>query len=203
MSYYRTSAGGRNKSHGTVEKTPRIDSFGLARTETWGSLWWASTEIPIYQEPDHCILMPMRKGEQEIALSHKPNGYGKSQTFFMCPVCGARLRFLYFNGKDRLFKCRQCSRLNYRSQQETRSDSMYYYGKGMALVEKHLDAWPGVRPDGFRFCDWAPDRPRYMHQTTYRRYLARFLRYREKHIEREIEDLKRIVGMFGRDTGRT
>lgn len=33
--------------------------------------------------------------------------------------------YLYLTGG--VFLCRKCSRLNYRSQQETRSDSMYYY----------------------------------------------------------------------------
>lgn len=196
MSYYRTSAGGWNKSHGTVEKTPRIDSFDLAMTEIWGQLWWKSTEIPIYQEWDRCVLMPECKGEQEITLSHKANGYGKSQTFFLCPTCGERVRFLYFT--DRLFKCRKCSRLNYQSQQETRSGTMFYYGKGMDLVDKRLYTWPRVRPDGFTFCDWIPDRPRYMHQSTYRRYLRRFLRYQKKHNDRQIEDMRRILGIMGK-----
>ena len=73
---------------------------------------------------------------------------------------------------------------------------MYYYHKGMALVDKHLDTWPKVRPDGFSFCDWMPDRSRYMHQTTYRRYLARFLRYRKKHADRQMTDMLRILKMF-------
>ena len=198
MSYYRTSAGGWNKSHGTVEKTPRIDSFDLALTGIWGQLWWKSTEIPIYQEWDSCILMPMRKGEQQIKLSRKPNGYGGEQIFFLCPSCGKRIRFLYFTGRDNLFKCRKCSRLNYRSQQETRSGTMYYYDKGMALVDKHLDTWSRVRPDGFTFCDWVPSRSRYMHQSTYKRYLRRFLRYKAKHIDREMADLKRILRICGK-----
>ena len=70
---------------------------------------------------------------------------------------------------------------------------MYYYDKGVALVEKHLEAWPEFRPDGFSFCRWVPDRPRYMHQTTYRRYLARFLRYRQKHADRQMTDMLRLL----------
>lgn len=197
MSRWRNN-GGWNKTHGTVEKTPRIDSFDLALTEIWGALWWGSLEIPIYQEEDRCVLMPECKGEQEITLSRKANGYGKSQTFFLCPICGARVRFLYFNGKCRLFKCRKCSQLNYRSQQETRSGTMFYYDKGMDFVKKHLDRWPCVRPDGFSFCDWIPDRPRYQHQSTYRRYLRRFLWYRQKHSDRQIEDLKRLLRICGK-----
>ena len=195
MSRWRNN-GGWNKRCGTVEETPKIDSFNLALTEVWGRLWWEGTEIPIYREWDSCTLFPGCKGEQEILLHHKPNGYGGGQTFFLCPACGMRARFLYFNGKSSLFKCRKCSQLNYRSQQETRSGSMYYYDKGMALVEKHLDTWPKIRPDGFSFCDWIPDRPRYMHLTTYRRYLKRFLKHRERFTMKMVADLQRLTKSF-------
>ena len=78
---------------------------------------------------------------------------------------------------------------------------MFYYDKGMDFVEKHLDRWPRVRPDGFTFCDWIPDRPRYQHQSTYWRYLRRFLRYRQKHSDRQIEDLKRLLRICGKGVG--
>jgi len=71
---------------------------------------------------------------------------------------------------------------------------MYYYHKGIRFVEKRLVSWPRVCPDSFTFCDWLPDRPRYMHQATYRRYLARFLRYRQQHEARQLEDLRRLLG---------
>lgn len=73
---------------------------------------------------------------------------------------------------------------------------MYYYDKGVALVEKHLDTWPRFRPDGFSFCRWMPERPRYMHQTTYQRYLARFLRYRKKHADRQMADMLKLLKIF-------
>ena len=73
---------------------------------------------------------------------------------------------------------------------------MFFFNKGMTLVEKHLDRWPQVRPDGFSFCDWVPERPRYMHRTTYRRYLARFLRYRKKHADRQMAEMLRLLKML-------
>jgi len=139
------------------------------------------------------IWHPKDGWSQILELSRKANGYGGSQAFFLCPNCGERRRYLYQVGGG--FLCRKCARLNYRSQQETKSDSMYYYYKGVTLVEKHL--WPlTVRPDGFRFCNWVPDRPRYMHRTTYRRYLAWFLRYRKKHADRQMADMLRLLKGF-------
>ncbi len=131
---------------------------------------------------------------QTVELSRKPNGYGGAQTFFLCPACGARVRYLYLTG--RVFLCRKCSKLNYRSQQETRSGSMYYYDKGMSLVDKHLDTWPRLRPDGFTFCTWIPERPRYMHQSTYWCYLHRFAKYQHQHYVRQIDDLSRALSLL-------
>ena len=205
MSRWRNN-GGWNKRCGTIEKTLRIDSFDSAISEGGGSLFVCADGVTKLLDFDRCTdygpgdtdreIVELWAGEwrQTVELSHKVNGYGGQQTFFLCPACGRRVRYLYCKGWQ--FVCRSCARLNYRSQQETRSDSMYHYGKGMALVEKHLDTWPRIRPDGFSFCDWVPDRPRYMHQTTYRRYMARFLRYRKRHADRQIEDLARLLRGF-------
>lgn len=129
---------------------------------------------------------------QTLELSRKINGLGGSQAFFLCPACGGRVRYLYLTGGG--FRCRECSGLNYKSQQATRSNSTYYYDKGMALVEKRLNAWPRVRPDGFSFCRWIPERPRYMHQTTYRKYLRRFAKYQKQYNIRQIDNMLRILG---------
>lgn len=100
---------------------------------------------------------------------------------------GADTCIIAFGG----FSCRNCAKLNYRSQQESK-DSMRYYRKGMELVNKHL-IYSGPAPDGFEFPYFIPDRPKGMHQSTYRRYLLRFLRYREKHTSRLIRDIGRLL----------
>lgn len=193
--------GGWNKYRGTVEKTPRIDSYEAAAIEGWGTLF-AYRDGKIF--PLDCChdtgywpegereIVELYPGEYSLDLSRKENGFGGSQAFFLCPACGERRRYLYYVGAA--FLCRKCAQLNYRSQQETRSETMYFYRKGMDLAEKHLEAWP--RPNGFDFCAWVPERPRYMHQTTYRRYLARFLRYRKRHEAREMLDVLRLLKMF-------
>lgn len=189
--YWRTNNGGWNKSHGTVEATPRVDSYDLEGG--WGSVFCGKKPIDTYHDPEYgecCLFLPGRARYVQIATSSKRNGFGGSQTFFLCPGCGGRVRYLYQVGVT--FLCRRCSGLNYRSQQQTRSGSMYYYDKGVALAEKHLDTW--IRPDGFSFCRWLPDRPRYMHEATYRKYLIRFLRYRKKHSDRQMEDMMKLIG---------
>jgi len=206
--YRWNNNGGWNKSHRTVEKTPRIDSYEAGVVEGRGCLFgYADKGMPLVldcarymeygPEADREIVEvwhPKEGWSQELELSRKENGFGGYQTFFLCPVCGERRRYLYLAGTA--FLCRACSRLNYRSQQETRSGSMYYYDKGMALVEKHLETWPRVRPDGFSFCAWIPERPRYMHQSTYRKYLRRFAKYQHHHQIRQMEDIGKILRIF-------
>lgn len=207
MSTWKTNGGGWNKSHGTVEETPRVDSFEAGAMEGGGALFVYGDDKTLLLDCDHYTVygtakVPDREivelwaGEwsQTIELSRIASGFGGSRAYWLCPACGARVRFLYFTGA--IFLCRRCSRVNYRSQQENKSDSMRFYNKGMALVEKHLDRWPRFRPDGFSFCDWVPDRPKGMHETTYRRYLARFLRYRKKHADRQMADMLRLLRMF-------
>lgn len=202
MSRWRNN-GGQNKTHGQVEKTPRIDSFDSAISEGGGALFVCAdgatrlidcdhyTDYGQTPEEDRGIVELWKGGwSQTLELSRKRNGFGGSQPFFLCPACGERVRYLYLTRA--VFLCRKCSKLNYRSQQETRSGTLYWYHKGCALADKHLEP-PPFLIDGFGFCRWIPDRPRYMHQTTYRRYLRRFAKYQDQHQRRQLEDVMRIL----------
>ena len=140
----------------------------------------------------HLYLTGWRKSVA-VKLSHKRNGYGgKPQTFFLCPQCGERVRYLYL--KENRFLCRKCARLNYRSQQRTEG-SMTYYEEGMDFVNRRLK-FPEYVPDGFSVVGYVPEKPPGMWRKTYHRYLARFFRYRNKHTQRLIQDLARITGKF-------
>ncbi len=198
-------SGGENKTHGQIERADRIDSFEAGTVEGRGTLfaWKGDSGITALDclhgteyGPEREIIelsYPGSRWRETLELTRINNGFGgKPRAFWLCPLCGRRVRYLYF--KSLRFMCRKCAALNYRSQQETRSDCMYYYNKGMTLVDKRLDA--RLRPDGFSFCDWIPDRPRYMHKTTYQRYLRRFLRYQKLHTERQMEDIARILKLL-------
>lgn len=160
----------------------------MLSAETWGSFLCGNAEIQTYREKDFCILFPLTPNEQEIRLSSKANGYGGAQMFFLCPTCGKRVRFLYIC-RDHLFKCRVCARLNYQSQQQSRGD-MYYFEKGVDFAKRHLVP---EQVDGFSFTDWIPDRPRYQHETTYRRNLRRLAKYQERHTDQQMQSLMRIL----------
>ena len=137
------------------------------------------------------LSYPGSRWTQTLRLTRMNSGFGGTRAFWMCPQCKRRVRYLYFKGRG--FMCRECARLNYRSQQQTKDDMMYYR-KGMDLAENRLSVNPDSRPDGFDFCEYVPGKPKGMHETTYRRYLSRFLKYRERHTDRTMADLKRLVG---------
>ena len=190
--YFLNNSGGWNKSHEQVEQTPRIDSFEVSSLHGTGRLWCGQGLIQAHKVDERSVLLHLKGGDQQVFLSYSPNGYGGKQTFFLCPGCGQRVRYLYWRQG---FRCRKCARLNYRSQQQTKG-SMVDYHKGMGYARKHL-APPPYPIDGFSFCGWIPDRPRGMHQTTYRKHLQRFLRYRQRHTARTLADLMRIIGPAG------
>ena len=195
--YFGCSAGGWNKTHGQVEQTPRIDSFELELTYARGGLYCGYRYLDTCQDGEQVEIFPpaCTKGAV-VALSHKRNGYGGQQTFFLCPECGKRVRYLYLTG-GRGFLCRACAKLNYKSQQQTK-DSMVDYWKGMEYVKKHLSPppWP---VDGFSFVRYRPEKPRGMHERTYMRHLLRFFRYQMRHSNRLIADFGRICGQIGRN----
>ena len=206
MSRWRNN-GGWNKSREQVEATPRIDSYEAGEVGGWGHLLAYAGERPlrmleccrdITYAPDRDIetveiWRPKSGRSQTIELSRKENGFGGSQAFFLCPACGLRRRYLYLTGS--MFLCRKCAKLNYKSQQATRSDCMYYYDKGMRFAEKHLET-PPFHIDGFSFCAWIPEKPKHMHWTTYRKYLRRFAKYQDQHQRRQLEDMARLLRVF-------
>ena len=95
---------------GQVEQTPRVDSFRLGARRLLADGKW----IPVsrgfdYDDEDNEIAL---LGDERVTLSNVFNATG-SLTYFRCPWCGQRVRFLYLPE----YKCRACANLNYRSQQ--------------------------------------------------------------------------------------
>lgn len=188
--YFRCNNGGWNKTHEQVEQSFRIDSFELAHTDTWGGVFCGHKYLNTYQEENFCEIFPPHSAKGlKIALSSKRNGYGGQQTFFLCPACGQRVRYLYLTGR-RGFLCRKCAKLNYKSQQQTK-DSMVDYWNGMNYVKRYLNLppWP---VDGFSFVRFRPGKPKWMHESTYQRHLIRLSRYQLRHGKRLVEDLARL-----------
>lgn len=196
--YGMNYSGGANRTHGRIEDTPRIDSFEAAQQDEGDAILFGNDFLRCDRYTDYSdhgdvervwLYVPGTGWSVNLQLTRLQNSFGNGQVFWLCPECGRRSRYLYYRfGR---FSCRNCAKLNYRSQQESK-DSMRHYRKGMELVNKHL-IYSGPAPDGFGFPYFIPERPKGMHRSTYRRYLLRFLRYREKHTSRLIQEIWRLL----------
>lgn len=105
------------KKHEIVENQRRIDSldadYKAFAVESGGRL--TGERLTFFREDEQITL----EDGQQIRLSYMRNRAGR-QTFFLCPGCGRRVRFLYLPG----VKCRVCKNLNYRSQHRKPEDSI-------------------------------------------------------------------------------
>lgn len=113
------------RDHGYLVERGGTQSYGQ-RPDLYG-LSGLHLEIKRSERSQIWEWHPKEGWNQTIELSRKENGFGGNQAFFLCPACGERRRYLYQLGAA--FLCRKCAQLNYRSQQETRSGSMYFYDK--------------------------------------------------------------------------
>jgi len=134
-SWYRW--GGRKT---TTESQKRIDirwlkQQGYLQAGTMGSLSWScrgeATGSINYSMIEEGMLLNYRYRinggewepvEQRILFDRTRCNYGGNRTWFLCPRCGKRVVVLYGAGK--LFLCRHCYDLTYRSQQEGVVDRM-------------------------------------------------------------------------------
>ncbi len=194
-------SGGANKTHGQVERADRIDSFEAGRVEGRGTL--------TARRDGSALTIPCERvtvGEREVVklpvggtleLARVKSGFGGSRAFWVCPRCGERARYLFFQrSKDEAwsmgFACRECCRLNYRVQQRTRS-SINHVLDGTRLAREKLGWEPSAWAAPLDFPNLTPPCPPRMRQSTYQRHLARFRRYQEKY---ERDALREVLGIL-------
>lgn len=194
--YGMNYSGGANKTHGQIERAYRIDSFEAGTVEDRGIVFASSGGKMLPLHCDRCgqefveLSYPGSRWRDTLELARVRSGYGGSRAFWLCPICGRRARFLYF--KRQGFVCRECARLNYRSQQRTRS-SLNHYRDGMRLATDKLHWEPLIDVVPMDFPYMTPDRPRGMHKTTYRRYLARYRRYQAAYERDSLREMLEIL----------
>jgi len=174
----RYGKGSHNKTHGRIEKHSRIDSFFFRNLLPMiGSKEFLKCgKINLYREY-------IENENGTILFARVPHEFGE-RVYFECPYCYHRFRYLYWH--DDWYKCRFCAKLNYRSQQETKSNGDLSLYRIFKILEK-LNA-----EDTYCWIDSAhyiPERPRYMHEKTYIRLI------RKLHREQEIYSLH-LMGML-------
>lgn len=192
-------SGGTNKTHGQIERAYRIDSFEAGKVVGRGFVLaiMSGQILPLRCErygTDEKELVELSytgsRWRDTLDLARVRSGYGGNRAFWLCPICGRRARFLYFKGQG--FVCRECARLNYQSQQRTRG-SLNHYRDGMKLATDKLHWEPLIDVAPLDFPYMTPDRPKGMHKTTYRRYLARYRRYQAAYERDSLREMLAIL----------
>lgn len=154
---------------GRVEETPRIDSFECG----YNAFFVNFKLIPIkfrsgeFIHLDNAII--------ETTVTHG----AADRTFFICPECRRRCRFLYLPE----YKCRFCAKLNYGIQQRSRG----CYENAALVLEKLNSNRKDIE-------DFIPEKPYYMHAVKYEKLLKRYLKYQKAYNERETAKLLRLIG---------
>ncbi|WP_026493078.1 hypothetical protein [Butyrivibrio sp. XPD2002] len=175
------------KTHGTIEESVSIDSFSLKKGALKCTIRNVSEYFPFTETGEHIIFHDSIK----IQTSTISNITGE-QTFFVCPRCGKKYRFLYANSYTKGFKCRKCARLNYRSTQKEHADCIEYFDCGMKFAKEKLN-WTYEDAIPWDFPSYIPDRPKYMHKSTYERYMKKFRWYQDRYHDEFIAEAKRII----------
>lgn len=116
----------------TIEQSRKIDirymkKRGFLQPNITGSLSWKRAGEPNgsinYTTYNDRLILSFRykaQGDewqpvtQTIMFDRTPCHYGKARKWFLCPKCNRRVAVLC--GEARLFLCRHCSQLSYRSQ---------------------------------------------------------------------------------------
>ena len=168
---------GLNRTHDRLEDRERIDSFEIKYQyfllKDLRRLYFILAGDSVY----------ISEYETLLELTYIYNAAGRI-FFFLCPSCGRRARFLYLPG----FQCRECSKLNYRSQQVTHGS--YDEVTGIPL---HLDVKP-PQNDLDAMGEYEIPRPRYLHKRRFERYKKRFEKHKARYIERELNISASLIG---------
>lgn len=116
-----------------------------------------------------------------------PN-YGGRRYWFMCPGCGRRVRYLY---GGRLFHCRTCHGLTYATTQTGKNDLQPTITNRINQIRRRLGE-PGDPLGKF------PDRPRYMHMSTYMRLWREYVTLQQHYMDFWNARLLAFAGMIDR-----
>ena len=180
--------GGKNQTHDYTSRYKTLDSFmfgqcipimerkGMEQFEN-SYRWNDGSSIGVILYPDRLWVgySWTHQGKREeirdtFYFDTVPNNYGGQRYYFSCPSCGRRCRLLYHHRVR--FKCRQCARLNYSSQQVTKGPDEAAHRLNQFLRNK-FGQDKRLSPMELTYL-LPPDRPKGMHQKTYERLLREY-----------------------------
>ena len=160
--------GGQNKTHDSVAHYDRLDSYRVGALRGKNTAFGNSGGSIVMDCPGNSVdlIYSTNKLPVRLELSRVANHYGGSRTYFLCPDCGRRVRFLYRPQNGSLFRCRCCWSLNYPTQQHRPNETAAYL-RGVKLLRDRFKLPDALLPKPEKFYDFLPPRPKGMHRHTY------------------------------------
>lgn len=155
---------------GCVEETPRVSvkDFGRDYAEQAYHRQGAIVQHLKHGEVDCEIRLPLSQVRTGLGVRY----------YFRCPECDRRVQYLYQNiqGTVLLLRCRHCSKLNYATQQRSKSNGDSYRAQ-LYNIAKRVD--PDASMEYYMHVPVTDmlfvDRPKLMRQHTYTKHKRAFL----------------------------
>ena len=178
--------GGWNKTHESTASAARIDSFAfrdklLQRKQDYLEIHAHNPKIATER------LYWTRVNNHYDTQGNKPRVY------FICPECGRRVRFVYYKEKWGRLKCRECGKLNYPIQQVAKGTMRHAQQMRAALKKLKIVEIEKLSPMDL-YDLYCVDRPRYMHRSTYQKYMRKYYKAREEYHDAYIHEAMAILG---------
>lgn len=127
--------------------------------------------------------------KQQIRFNYVPNTLGGYNYYAICPKCNSRRRILYL--KNGCLICRDCAKLNYRSQQISKSGILFE--KASKLLRDKLEYNGDFKPihllnNTIKLC-----KPKGMHIETYAEYLKEFDELSKQYQKQVMREIRAII----------
>lgn len=123
-----------------------------------------------------------RHYDYEISIDYTEPNFGGKRPWFICPGkgCDNRVAKLYRPPGRDVFACRDCHDLTYESQGKSNTMQYEYIDRWESKCYKILDELDADYGPGIHGLPYHPERPKGMHEDTYRELLDRYTRYHER-----------------------
>ncbi len=162
----------------------KIDSFHLYKNNMMTGFRVDPLDINAEPEPNFLKIVYGKRKEHSyiIRVARLSCNYGGFRSYFRCPLCDKRMRFLYFAERS-IFLCRKCLNLGYDTQR-FRPTMRYEY---ISQKVKKFVRNKGGDLDCYK-------KPPRMHEDTYQRLKSKQFYYEHKSYQATNQELRRWHG---------
>ncbi len=159
-----------------------IDSFKFYKNTMMAGFTLTPLEVKAEPSSNHLTVTYRRRKKHTylIPIETQPCNYGGFRSYFKCPLCQQRMRFLYL-AEQSIFLCRKCLNLSYLSQRLRPTHHYYTMSK---KIKEHIQNKGG---DLYK-------KPPGMHKTNYQKLRDKHFYYENKSNQAINQELRAWYG---------